>query len=149
MSDYIPFYFTPLSMMAFNIYTGHNGVRKRDGSELVILVSSLHGLKKDGVRFLFSDRHASTVGAQVTSDLDCLPRWIDWEILQRRDFSRDNDDIGKTDRYQAEALVYRHLPVKSWAGIACYNHEEKARIEKMVLERGLELKIIAKRGWYF
>jgi len=101
------------------------------------------------VSFLFSDRHASTVGAQVTSDLDHLSDWIDWKILQQRDFSRDNEDIGKTDRYQAEALVYRHLPVTSWAGIACYDDREKARIEKMAQERGLELKVIAKRGWYF
>jgi len=149
LSDYVPFYFTPLSMMAFNIHTGHNGIRKRDGSEIVILVSSLHRLKKDGVQFLFSDRHASTVGAQFTSDLGSLPNWIDWNILQRRDFSRDNDDIGKTDRYQAEALVYRHLPVGSWAGIACYDDGEKVRIERLAGERGLELKIIAKKGWYF
>lgn len=149
LSDYIPFYFTPLSMMAFNIHTGHNGIRKRDGSEIVILVSSLRRLKKDGVPFLFSDRHASTFGAQYTSDLNHLDDWIDWEILQRRDFSRNNEDIGKTDRYQAEALVHRHLPAESWAGIACYDNREKARCERMVQERGLGLKVITKRGWYF
>ena len=40
VSDYVPFYFTPLSMMAFNIHTGRN-VPKRANSEIIILVTSL------------------------------------------------------------------------------------------------------------
>ncbi len=34
LSDYIPFYFTPLSMMLYNINTGFRGVRKRSNRML-------------------------------------------------------------------------------------------------------------------
>ena len=147
LGDYVPFYFTPLSMMAFNIHTGRN-VRQRDGSEIVVLVSSLHRLKKDERSFLFTDRHASVAGRRFSADLNHLDR-IDWKILQGRDFSRDNDDIDKTDRYQAEALVYKTVPVDSLLGIACYNTEQKAFAEKLIEDRQLDLKAMIKRGWYF
>jgi hypothetical protein len=58
LSDYVPFYFTPLSMMSYNINTGYRGVRQRPNEEIVILVSSLRKLAGDGIRFLFTDRHA-------------------------------------------------------------------------------------------
>jgi hypothetical protein len=147
LSDYIPFYFTPLSMMAFNIHTGRN-VPKRDNSEIVILVTSLPKLKEDGQKFLFADRHASVAGARFSANLADLDR-IDWKILQHRDFSRDNDDLGKTGRYQAEALVHKHVPIESLHGVACCDANQKAWAEALVKEKGISLKVIAKRGWYF
>src|SRR6266851_10313202 len=36
LSDYIPFYFTPLSMMSYNIKTGYRGIRQRSNEEIVI-----------------------------------------------------------------------------------------------------------------
>lgn len=41
LSDYVPFYFTPFSVMMFNIHTGYN-VRQVPNEEIVILVSSMH-----------------------------------------------------------------------------------------------------------
>jgi ssDNA thymidine ADP-ribosyltransferase, DarT len=58
LSDYVPFYFTPYSPMLYNIETGYNGIPKKPLQDIVILVSSLHLLKKQGVPFVFSDRHA-------------------------------------------------------------------------------------------
>ena len=36
---------------------------------------------------------------------------IDWAILRSRDFKRDPEDPGKFERYQAEALIYKYLPI--------------------------------------
>ncbi len=58
LSDYIPFYFTPFSMMMYNIKTGYGSVRQFPNSEIVIMVSSLRGLAEGGVSAVFSDRHA-------------------------------------------------------------------------------------------
>lgn len=41
LSDYIPFYFTPHSMMLYNIKTGYNGLTQFPMSEIAIIVSSL------------------------------------------------------------------------------------------------------------
>ena len=130
LSDYIPFYFTPLSMMSYNIKTGYRGVRQRSNEEIVILVSSLRKLERDGVRFLFTDRHAYLGDACYYNNLDDLSR-IDWTILQQHDFKRDAKNPEKTDRYQAEALVHRHLPIASLLGIACYNVTERDNARRL------------------
>jgi hypothetical protein len=147
LSDYVPFYFTPLSMMAYNIHTGRN-VRQRANDEIVILVTSLRELQKKTLPFLFTDRHASLVDAKFSSDLTHLER-VDWKILQNRDFSRNNDDIGKTSRYQAEALVHQKMPIDSLLEIACCDEAQTKWAMKFVQQRGLALKVTTKTGWYF
>ena len=83
LSDYIPFYFTPFSMMLLNIHTGYHGVPKVPNEEIVILVSSLGKLKKMDVRFVFTDQHAYLGMAEHFTSLEDLGR-IDWTILQNR-----------------------------------------------------------------
>lgn len=148
LADYIPFYFTPFSMMMYNIKTGYGGIRQFPNAEIVIMVSSLRGLADHGLATVFSDRHAYLQTAQFFTSLDDLDK-IDWGILQRRDFKRDVDDPEKTDRYQAEALVHRHLPVEHLAGIVCLSENEKRTLERQREEVGLELKVVAQPGWYF
>ena len=148
LSDYIPFYFTPFSMMMYNIKTGYGGIRQFPNSEIVIMVSSLRGLAERGVAAVFSDRHAYLQTAQFFTCLEELDK-LDWGILQRRDFKRDVDDPEKTDRYQAEALVHTHLPVEHLSGIVCLSENEQRTLEQQREEVGLELKIAARPKWYF
>jgi hypothetical protein len=148
LSDYIPFYFTPFSMMMYNIKTGYGGIQQFPNSEIVIMASSLRGLADKGITAVFSDRHAYLHTAQFFQSLDDLDK-IDWELLRRRDFKRDVDDPEKTDRYQAEALVHRHLPVEHLAGIVCHDENERRTLEAQREEVGVGLKIVARSGWYF
>jgi hypothetical protein len=60
LSDYVPFYFTPFSIMMFNIMTGHGGIPRVPNEEILILVSSLHEVSKLNIPFVFTDRHAYT-----------------------------------------------------------------------------------------
>ena len=46
LSDYVPFYFTPFSIMMFNIKTGYGGITKRDNKDIIIFVSSIHKLRE-------------------------------------------------------------------------------------------------------
>ena len=147
LNDYIPFYFTPYTPMLLNIKTGYNGVTKRPLSEIVILVSSLHKLRSIGAKFLFTDRHAYLSTARFFSEIANLDQ-IDWTILQRRDFRRDNEDLCKVERYQAETLVYGTLPIEGLVGILCYNNEVEAEVNEVIGIRDIELRAIAKPGWY-
>jgi hypothetical protein len=88
------------------------------------------------------------VEAKFSSNLADLDR-IDWTILQNRDFGRNNDDIGKTSRYQAEALVHNHMVIGSLLHVACYDDNQKKWAEDLVKQRGLSLKIVTNGGWYF
>jgi hypothetical protein len=148
LNDYVPFYFTPFSVMMRNIHTGWGGVTKRANEEIVILVSSMHHLAAQNLPFLFTDSHAYYQWANYYDDLANLDK-IDWPLLQSRDFKRDAEDPAKFERYQAEALVHQHCPISGLLGIVCYTDKLKASLEKQLLERQLSLKIFSRQDWYF
>lgn len=147
LADYVPFYFTPFSVMMKNIHSGW-GVQKRANEEIVILVSNLHHLRTLGKTFVFTNAHAYPDWTNYYNDLEQLKQ-IDWKILQSRDFKRDPDDPRKMERYQAEALIFQHLPIQGLIGIVCYTEELKLNIEQETRARGLELQVVARTGWYF
>lgn len=148
LSDYVPFYFTPFSPMMYNIYTGRGGVQARANDEIVILVSSLHKVAAEGYGFIFSDRHAYVAMAQFFNDVAHLSA-IDWPLLQARNFQRSVDDPEQIERYQAEALIWQHLPVSGLLGAICYTDELKLQLQQQVTDRGLQLDIHTMKGWYF
>jgi hypothetical protein len=148
LSDYVPFYFTPYSPMMFNIKTGYAGVTKVPNEEISIFVSSLPRVAEVGGVFVFSDRHAYLKTARFFNDLRDLVN-IDWGILQQRDFRRDPDDPEKIERYQAEALIYQHVPLEAFLGVVCYTEIAKEEINQSVADRGLSWKVVKQPGWYF
>jgi len=149
LADYVPFYFTPLSVMLYNIVTGYGVVERIPRSDIVILASSLHELARNGVRFVYSDRHALLRTARFSNSLSELDALIDWKRLQARDFKRDPENPEKLERYQAEALVHDSLPVHALTGLACSTGEQAAGFEADMAGRGLAIKVVAKPGWFF
>lgn len=148
LSDYIPFYFTPHSPMMYNIHTGHNGITQRPNEEIVIMMSSLRKLHEDSINFIFADRHAYLDTAQFSSDLGDLDI-LDWESLQARNFRRNPEDPDKFERYQAEALVHRVMPVASLRGIGASSPVVADSLARMVDEENCELKVGPRPNWYF
>lgn len=147
LADYVPFYFTPCSPMLYNIKTGRD-VRRRDAGELAFLVSALPRLRELGVPFVFTDRHAYLAAAGFFDRLEDVNR-LDWVHLQRRDFKRSVEDPEKMERYQAEALIHREVPVAALSYIVCCRSEEEAILRAQVERAGLELVIRTKREWFF
>ena len=148
LSDFIPFYFTPHSPMLYNIKTGYQGITRRPMSEIVIMVSALPKLAAQEIPFVFTDRHAYLQTASFFSDLAQLDR-IPWALLQNRDFKRDLYDPGKFERYQAEALVHRRLPIAALSGIICHSDAQKTTLLGEIEKRRQTLQILVKSDWYF
>lgn len=150
LSDYIPFYFTPHSPMLLNIKTGYAGMKQTPMSEIVIMVSSLRTLVESEILFVFTDRHAylETARDGFSSDLKDLDR-IDWKLLQARDFKKTPENPENFERYQAEALVYKYLPVTALRGVVCYDSIQQSRLEKETGGQLLDLKIVTRPEWYF
>jgi hypothetical protein len=148
LSDYVPFYFTPFSPMLLNIKTGWGGIQPRSNAEIVILVSSLKKLLDENVPFVFTDRHAYLRTAQFYDELVRLDQ-IDWDSLQKRDFKKDQNDPAKFERYEAEALVRSHVPVKALLGVTCYDQMSLDRITQVAEQAGVALKTVMRPGWYF
>lgn len=137
LGDYVPFYFTPWSPMLLNILTGR-GVRQRAPEEIVFIVTSLHLVEQNDVPYLIADRHAylrTASFSQARGDLETL---VPWKALQHRDFKKDPLNPEAFDRYQAEALAYRHVPVAALLGLACYTDTVKAQLDQSLEERGID-----------
>lgn len=148
LSDYVPFYFTPRSIMLFNIVTGHKDTPVVPRSEIVTIVAKLRKIRSAGIRAIFTDQHAVSNTARYFDDLGDLKE-IDWGILRRSDFKHNPDDPGKTLRYHAEALVHRFLPCEQIAGIACRGENEKGTLEEFGRAVGMDLKIVVRPDWFF
>lgn len=148
LADYIPFYFTPFSPMMYNIYTGRGAVAKRQNEEICILVSSLPRVASLGIPPVFTDRHAYPQLARYFNDVRHLDQ-IDWPLIQARNFTRNPDDPVQIERYQAEALVHRHLPVNGLLGIVCHTEGVKVMLDAQARARGLTLDIKVIPQWYF
>jgi hypothetical protein len=148
LGDYVPFYLTPFSIMMYNIKTGYGGIQKVPNDEIVILVSSLFRISELRIPFAFTDRHAYTQMANYFTDLNRLDQ-IDWPLLNRRDFRNDPDDPGKMERYQAEALVWKYVPLEAILGVCSYTQEVNDSIKKQLDLRGLTIQTTVNVKWYF
>jgi hypothetical protein len=147
LADYIPFYFTPWSIMLYNIYTGQN-VPKVPNEEIVFLVSSLRRIAELGIPFVFTDQHALRKSASHFTDLAILDQ-LPWNQWNQRDFKIDPEDPGKTDRYQAEALIWRQLPVEALLGVVSYTEDVNARLQAEARRFNRQVDIRVHKGWYF
>ena len=149
LSDYVPFYFTPKSIMLLNIKTGWNGITQRPSEEIAVLVSSCAAMAQNGVAMLYTDRHAYTATARWTGETSDLAAMIDWDILCRHDFAQSDAYPDKKERYQAEALAHRHVPRDALLGIGCADDRSRPAIEQVVQASGATLKVVSRPGWYF
>ena len=69
LGDYIAFYFTPFSIMMYNIKTGYGGVTRRENRHIAILVSSVRRLSELSLPFVFTNQHAYTADAEFFARL--------------------------------------------------------------------------------
>ena len=148
LSDYVPFYFTPFSIMMLNIKTGRGNVVRRENKDIVMFVSSVHRLEELRLPYVFTNQHAYPVETEFFSQSKDLHR-IDWNLLRSRNFKTDDVDPGKQVRYQAEALVHRHVPLSALLGIGCYNEAVKDRLDGFLSARGQKLSVKTTPTWYF
>ncbi len=139
LSDYIPFYFSSRTPMLMNIATGQ-GVPRIPKSEIAILVSDLPRLERQAISFVFSDRHAGLLSARFCSGLADLGV-VDWDILRRSDFRSDEMDREKKERYQAEALVYKHVPIDALSGIIASEVSVTTHVETLIRSSGHVLPV--------
>lgn len=148
LSDYVPFYFTPFSIMMYNIHTGYGGVPKRLNKEIVIFVSSLRRVHELGLRYVFTNQHAYAIGTDYYDNLADLDQ-IDWPLLQSRNFKTNDADPGRQLRYQAEALIHHQVPLNALIGMGCNHDSIRQHVESLVAARGLDLSVKTLPQWYF
>jgi hypothetical protein len=150
IGDYVPFYFTPKSMMLFNIITGFRAplVPKRSKDEIIIVRCLIEELSKLG-RFFFTDGQANVTSiTEHYHDLADLDK-IDWNIIQRTDFKNEPGDTDKQRRYQAEFLVHGHVPVESIESLNVYNEKAANFVKKELAKTSLLLQVNIMPQYFF
>lgn len=134
--------------MLLNIVTGR-GVPIQHKEDIVVLISSLPEVQRHGTPFVFTDRHAYLVEAEFSQKIEDLAEFIPWNMLQAKNFKHDPENPEKTVRYQAEALIYNHLPASALLGIATYTDEVRATVEALLTAQDLQLKVVTRPNWFF
>ena len=66
-----------------------------------------------------------------------------------RDFKQDPEDPGKKERYQAEALIWKEVPLDALLAVCCYSPAVKSRVESQIAESGKALTTLVQTSWYF
>lgn len=148
LSDYVPFYFTPFSIMMYKIKTGHGGITTRKNDEIAIFVSSIHRLRQLEMPYVFTNQHAYPPDTDFYTEVEDL-KHVDWALLRSRNFKTDDEDPGKQLRYQAEALVHSRAPLRALLGIGCFNSTVKQRLDEWLAARKLQLDVKTTPAWYF
>jgi ssDNA thymidine ADP-ribosyltransferase, DarT len=148
LSDYVAFYFTPFSIMMYNIKTGYGGITRRENRDIAILVSSIHRLSELSLPFVFTNQHAYTADTEFFARVSDLDR-IDWALLRSRDFKTDDADPGRQSRYQAEALIHQRVPLEALLGIGCYDETVRRDLETQVERCAVNMTVKTTPTWYF
>lgn len=151
IGEYVPFYFTPKSIMLFNIITGHRHpqVQKRNRSEILVLRCLIQELMKLP-RWFFTDGQANIKDGTVKhySDSTYLER-IDWLCIQQGNFTKSDDDFDLPRRYQAEFLVHREVPLKSIESLNVFNQDRADFVNKMLKENNVNLAVNVQPLYFF
>ena len=141
IGEYIPFYFTPRSIMLYNIVTGYWApvVPKLEREEILIIRSEI-GILSRNPRFFFTDGQANAAYSNHYTDLRDLDQ-IDWESIQQSNFLKSDLDTDRPRRYQAEFLVHSHVPLKSIESFLVYNEHAEALVNAHLKSAGLNIAV--------
>jgi hypothetical protein len=106
------------------------------------------GSTSQGIQFIFTNQHAYPPMADYFTDLAQLDR-IDWPLLQSKTFKHDPDDPGKKERYQAEALLWKYVPLEALQGVCCYTAAVEQQVKAEIEQRELSFRVGVQQSWYF
>ncbi|WP_340234307.1 type II toxin-antitoxin system toxin DNA ADP-ribosyl transferase DarT [Emticicia soli] len=147
IGDYIPFYFGVRTPMLYVIIKGFNGVSPTPSESIVYCVTSIQQILDSDIDFIFTDGHAvdsfsSKYSKEQIIDIDNI---LDYSAINATHW-KDENDLDKKRRKEAEFLLECDLPSKYILGYICYN--EKAKVSLISLGIS-ENKIVIKPDFYF
>jgi len=150
IGEYIPFYFTPRSIMLYNIVTGYWApkVPRVPRNEILVIRCYVSDLIKLP-RYFFTDGQANDALTNHYVKVEDSKN-IDWSSIQNSNFSKSDGDFDRPRRYQAEFLVHEHVPLEFIESLHVYD-EKASRIVKAELENAglLRLNVNVTENYFF
>jgi len=149
LSDYVPFHFSPHSIMLYQIHTGQVPGCTAHQRDIIYLVSSVQKLQEQGITFIFTDGHAFPLNTRYFDDPTDLKE-LDWNTIRSKDFRRRRlEDPERSRRYQAECLVHGRVPLEALLGVACLDAACLNAVKDKIQCAGNPIKAAVRRPWYF
>jgi hypothetical protein len=149
IGEYVPFYFTPRSIMLLNIVSGYWApkVIRRSKEEIVVIRCLIETLASQE-RWFFTDGQANDEETTHYGNLKHLKR-IDWENIQNSRFHKSDGDVDRPRRYQAEFLVYDAVPVNCIESVCVYSDKMKLWAQKKVNDAGKMIHVHVHKPYFF
>ena len=150
LSEYVPFYFTPRSIMLLNIITGYKEpqVPKLPKEKILVIRCEIAKLAEQCQCF-FTDGQANDNATAHYQDLKDLDQ-IDWESIQNSNFKKTDEDFDRQRRYQAEFLVYQHVPLNLVKSLHVFNERAKDLVQQELDEVGIDaIPVHISKNYYF
>jgi hypothetical protein len=148
LSNYVPFYFSPHSVMLYKIHTGDVPGCTAPQKDIIFLVSSIQTLQERSVIFLFTDGHAFPLNTKYFDDPKDLEK-LDWKTIQSKDFRKRLEDPDRSRRYQAECLVHGRVPLEALLGVGCLDAACLNAVKEKIQYARNAIKVALKPAWYF
>lgn len=147
LGDYIPFYFGYRTPMLFVIQKGLNGVAPTSAENIVYCVTSIKEVLDSNIDFIFTDGHAidsftNEFDKQQVANIEDI---LDFNAIKAV-FWKDENDLDKKRRKEAEFLLEQDLPNNYILGYICFNETAKAKLISFGID---EIKIVIKPNYYF
>lgn len=147
LTQYIPFYFGPRSIMLYVIQHGYNGVEKQLPENVVYCVVKIEDIIKNKVQCIFSDGHALSAFTKFygSNQLSNLNEIISFDDVYAK-YWNSEEDLDLKRRKEAELLVKEKLPREFICGYIVYNESAKLKL----LGFGIDSRrVVVKPEFYF
>ncbi len=133
IGDYVPFYFTPKSVMLYNIQTGYYAplVPMRRPEEILVIRCKMVDLAHYASRWFFTDGQANDVASRHYNDLSQLDA-IDWENIYACNFKKSDGNTDRARKYQAEFLVQHEVQVDWIESFCVYNENASKKVNNLL-----------------
>lgn len=150
VGDYVPFYFTPRSIMLYNIVTGYYApVVPKVPREDILIIRCLAKQLIKSERFFFTNGQANDAITDHYNDLK-HGNEIDWKNIQAGNFSKSDGDFDRPRRYQAEFLVHHHVPVSFIESLNVYNNKAATFVQTELDKAGTaNLPVLINPAYFF
>jgi len=177
INDFVPFYFSPVTSMAYTIHKGNVPLLTPEGQadgyassgDLAFIVCNTDRIGQSELDFWFTDIACNSAFApNFENNLSNLDSHIDWSLFDETkgkakipeigyngvhwDFRSLDEPAKYKNRHRkrmAEFMVKDFLPFDLVDCIVVQNHDIKSHIDTWIAESAFEIQVYVKPGCYF
>ena len=147
LGSYIPFYFWSRMPMLYVIQKGFNGVTATSPENIVYCITTVEQIIDHEIDYVFTDGHAvdrfsSFYFPEQISDIEEI---IDFKAV-KDPFWKDDNDLDKKRRKEAEFLIASDIPMSAINGFAVYSQNAKNQLLALGIP---DNKVIVRSEFYF